>query len=274
MVVTSGIERAIQYFHAFQGLPGRAQEPVPGHRRVLGRARVRRRQGQRGVAQRLPEQGHRRQDPGRPVPLPDLRRQVPDRLRRAAAAHDVRGQGAVGHQGGADAVAPEPRAPAEARLLRARLPEQQRGHHLRLPGLLPHHAAGRRDRPEQAARPEGALDAAQVYAPEQVQQFVALFPRPAPSATSSTRSSTPAWPSTRTLDEDQQVDFKGKAKVFCRTYDFLASVMPAHARGLGEAVDLPEPADAQAAGAEGRGPGQGHPRSHRHGQLPRREEGG
>ena len=28
------------------------------------------------------------------------------------------------------------------------------------------------------------------------------------------------------LDEDQQVGFKGKAKVFCRTYDFLASVMP------------------------------------------------
>jgi type I restriction enzyme R subunit len=28
------------------------------------------------------------------------------------------------------------------------------------------------------------------------------------------------------LDEDQQVDFKGKAKVFCRTYDFLASVLP------------------------------------------------
>ncbi len=29
-----------------------------------------------------------------------------------------------------------------------------------------------------------------------------------------------------TLDEDQQVDFKGKAKAFCRTYDFLASITP------------------------------------------------
>ena len=37
------------------GLPGGAQEPVPGHRRLLRRARVRRREGQRGVAQRLPE---------------------------------------------------------------------------------------------------------------------------------------------------------------------------------------------------------------------------
>src|SRR5207245_129802 len=28
------------------------------------------------------------------------------------------------------------------------------------------------------------------------------------------------------LDEDGQVDFKGKAKAFARTYDFLASVLP------------------------------------------------
>ena len=37
-------------------LPAGAQEPVPGDRRLLGRARVRRREGDRGVAQRLPEQ--------------------------------------------------------------------------------------------------------------------------------------------------------------------------------------------------------------------------
>ena len=35
-------------------LPRRAQEPVPGDRRLLRRARVRRREGHRGVAQRLP----------------------------------------------------------------------------------------------------------------------------------------------------------------------------------------------------------------------------
>jgi len=28
------------------------------------------------------------------------------------------------------------------------------------------------------------------------------------------------------LDEDSQVDFKGKAKVFCRTYSFLSSIIP------------------------------------------------
>ena len=28
------------------------------------------------------------------------------------------------------------------------------------------------------------------------------------------------------LDEDQQIDFKGKAKTFCRAYDFLSSILP------------------------------------------------
>ena len=114
MVVTSGIERAIQYFHAIRDYLAERKSPLPGHRRLLGRARVRRREGERGVAQRLPIEPDRRQDPGGPVPLPDLRRQVPDRLRRAAAAHDVRGQGALGHQGRADALAPQPRAPARS----------------------------------------------------------------------------------------------------------------------------------------------------------------
>ena len=76
------------------------------------------------------------------------------------------------------------------------------------------------------------------------------------------------------LDEDGQVEFKGKAKAFCRTYDFLVVDPSVQQRRVGEALDLPEPADPQAARAEGGGPRQGHPRSHRHGQLPRREEGG
>ena len=36
-------QRAIQYYHAVQRLPAGAQEPVPGDRRLLRRARVRRR---------------------------------------------------------------------------------------------------------------------------------------------------------------------------------------------------------------------------------------
>jgi type I restriction enzyme R subunit len=73
---------------------------------------------------------------------------------------------------------------------------------------------------------KGALDAAQVYAPEQVQQFVALFLAGAERDQLDPILDACAARYTGSLDEDQQVDFKGKAKVFCRTYDFLASVMP------------------------------------------------
>ena len=33
------------------------------------------------------------------------------------------------------------------------------------------------------------------------------------------------------LDEDGQVDFKGKAKAFSRTYDFLATILPYGVQG-------------------------------------------
>jgi type I restriction enzyme R subunit len=73
---------------------------------------------------------------------------------------------------------------------------------------------------------KGALDAAQVYAPEQVQQFVSLFLAGAERDQLDPILDACVARYTGSLDEDQQVDFKGKAKVFCRTYDFLASVMP------------------------------------------------
>jgi type I restriction enzyme R subunit len=46
-----------------------------------------------------------------------------------------------------------------------------------------------------------------------------------------------------------------------------------HQPGVGEVIHTPQSADPEIARAEGRGPGQRHSRSHRHGQLPRREEG-
>jgi hypothetical protein len=40
------------------------------------------------------------------------------------------------------------------------------------------------------------------------------------------------------LDEDGQVDFKGKSKVFARTYDLLASILPYTNADWGEAFDI------------------------------------
>ncbi|MEK6243072.1 MAG: type I restriction endonuclease subunit R [Pseudomonadota bacterium] len=73
---------------------------------------------------------------------------------------------------------------------------------------------------------KAALDRAQVYSPEQVQQVVELFLGGADRDRLDPILDACVVVYTGTLDEGQQVDFKGKAKTFCRTYDFLASVMP------------------------------------------------
>ncbi|WP_395789997.1 type I restriction endonuclease subunit R [Aquimonas sp.] len=72
---------------------------------------------------------------------------------------------------------------------------------------------------------KGALDAAQVYSPEQVQQLVALFLGGAERDQLDPILDACVAVYVGQLDEDGQVGFKGKAKVFCRTYDFLSSVI-------------------------------------------------
>jgi type I restriction enzyme R subunit len=72
---------------------------------------------------------------------------------------------------------------------------------------------------------KAALDNAQVYTPEQVQALVDLFLSGAERDKLDPILDNCVAPYLR-LDEDGQVDFKGKAKTFARTYDFLASVLP------------------------------------------------
>jgi len=73
---------------------------------------------------------------------------------------------------------------------------------------------------------KAALDAAQVYSPEQVKQVVNLFLGGADRDTLAPILDTCVTVYKERLDEDGQVRFKGKAKVFCRTYSFLSSVIP------------------------------------------------
>jgi type I restriction enzyme R subunit len=73
---------------------------------------------------------------------------------------------------------------------------------------------------------KAALDAAQVYSPEQVQELVALFLAGADRDKLDPILDRCVAVYRSRLDEDGQVDFKGKAKVFCRTYAFLSSVIP------------------------------------------------
>jgi type I restriction enzyme, R subunit len=73
---------------------------------------------------------------------------------------------------------------------------------------------------------KAALDAAQVYTPEQLRQVVELFLGGADRDKLDPILDACVAVYVERLGEDAQVGFKGKAKVFCRTYSFLSSVIP------------------------------------------------
>ena len=73
---------------------------------------------------------------------------------------------------------------------------------------------------------KGALDASQVYSPTQVRKVVELFLGGADREQLDPTLDACVVVYVDRLDEDGQVEFKGKAKVFCRTYAFLSSVIP------------------------------------------------
>src|ERR1035437_4234462 len=73
---------------------------------------------------------------------------------------------------------------------------------------------------------KAALDNAKVYAPEQVEQVVELFLLDAERDKLDPILDVCVATYKDKLDEDGQIDFKSKAKVFSRTYNFLSSVIP------------------------------------------------
>ncbi|MCU0754826.1 MAG: type I restriction endonuclease subunit R [Xanthomonadales bacterium] len=73
---------------------------------------------------------------------------------------------------------------------------------------------------------KNALDAAQVYTPVQVQQLVERFLGGADRDQLDPILDACVAVYEQQLDEDGQVDFKSKAKAFCRTYAFLSAVIP------------------------------------------------
>ncbi|MEJ7594007.1 MAG: type I restriction endonuclease subunit R [Planctomycetaceae bacterium] len=73
---------------------------------------------------------------------------------------------------------------------------------------------------------KAALDGYQVYSSEQISELVTLYLGGADRDKLDPILDACAAKYIDELDEDSQVDFKGKAKAFCRTYDFLASILP------------------------------------------------
>ena len=94
---------------------------------------------------------------------------------------------------------------------------------------------GRRRESPQAGYPRGPdklhdlkaeLDGHQVYDPAQISEFVGLYLSGADRDKLDPILDACVAVYKERLDEDGQVDFKGKAKAFTRTYDFLASILP------------------------------------------------
>ena len=73
---------------------------------------------------------------------------------------------------------------------------------------------------------KAALDGYQVYSPEQVEQMAELYLGGADRDKLDPILDACVATYKEQLDEDGQVDFKGKAKGFTRTYGFLASILP------------------------------------------------
>lgn len=73
---------------------------------------------------------------------------------------------------------------------------------------------------------KAALDGHQVYTPEEVDNLVRLYLDGADRDRLDPILDVCTARYISTLDEDGQVDFKGKAKAFTRTYGFLASILP------------------------------------------------
>lgn len=65
-----------------------------------------------------------------------------------------------------------------------------------------------------------------MYTPEQVKQVVELFLGGAERDQLDPILDACVAVYVNQLDEDAQVEFKGKAKLFCRTYSFLSSLIP------------------------------------------------
>lgn len=82
------------------------------------------------------------------------------------------------------------------------------------------------------------LDGYQVYGPEYIDELVKLYLDGAERDKLDPILDACVANYNEQLDENGQVEFKGKAKAFCRTYDFLASILPYTDAGTGAFVGI------------------------------------
>ena len=274
MVVTNGIERAIQYFHAIRNylqerksqylaVVAFSGEPEFGGEKVTEASLSGFPAGQ--IADKI------RQDPYRFLICADKFQTGYDEplLHTMYVDKTLSGIKAVQTLSRLN-----PGASEEARCLRAGLSQRRRHHPRRLHRLLPRDDPGRRDRPRQAPRPADGPGCRPGLLTRADRRLRRALPRRG-------RARPPGSDPRRLRGGLSERPGRGRAGGLqgqgegIRADLRLPVVRPAvHLRPVGEALDLPELPHLEAAGARGGGPLQGHPRRHRHGQLSGREARG
>ena len=253
MVVTGGIERAIQYFHAFSDYLGERKSPYQAivafsGEHEYGGAKVTEASlngfPSSDIAEKIQEDPYRflicadKFQTGYDEPL--LHTMYVDKPLSGIKAVQTLSRLNRAH-------------PQKHDCVRARFHERHRDDPVGVFRLLPHDDAQRGDRPEQAARPEGRagwLPGVFAGASGAVGGSVSW---PAQSATSWTRFSMRAWRSTRRgSTRTARWISRARPRHSSALTSFLASVLPYTNRRVGETLDRPQLAHPQTARADRR----------------------
>ena len=226
MVVTNGIERAVQYFHAIRDYLKERKSPLQGDRRLFGRTRVRRKARDRGQSERVSS-----------AKIEERFREHPYRFLVCADKFQTGYDEPLLHTMYVDKTLAGVKAVQTlSRLNRAR-PDK---HDVFVLDFLndadtiqdafePYYRgtvlADETD-PNKLHDLVADLDGAQVYSEEQIDSLVSQYLEGADRDRLDPILNNCVAAYLEDLDEDGQIRFKGNAKAFVRTYAFLGCVLP------------------------------------------------
>ncbi len=226
MVVTSGIERAVQYYHAIRDYLAERKSCPPGHRGLLGRARVRRESGPEVSLNGFPSSQ-----------IADKIQQDPYRFLICADKFQMGYDEPLLHTMYVDKILSGIKAVQTLSRLNRAHPQKHDVFVLDFMNDADTIQAAFADyyrttilseetNPNKLHDLRAALDGYQVYSDSQIEQLVELYLGGADRDRLDPILDACVAVYRQQLDEDGQVDFKGKAKAFLRAYGFLASILP------------------------------------------------
>ena len=176
----------------------------------------------------FPRVPHGRGVRDRRVRRADRRREVPDRLRPAAPAHDVRRQAARRAGGRPDPLAPQPHPPAEGEHLRPRLPQRDRGHRRGVRAVPRRAPSRRRPTPTSSGTPGVASMTSTCCDPRRSRRRCPRCSAPAPPdekrSAETYAALGPAKARFEQMGDEERLEFRDALTRFVRTYSFVSQI--------------------------------------------------